>query len=358
MIEIDGSMYSGSGTILRYGVALATLTGEPLHIIRIRNKRPKPGLRRQHLQAVRASCEISGGTVDGAEVGSQEIVFRPGRAITGGSFHFDIGSAGSATMAAFTLIPPCLFARGPSRITIVGGLFQDFAPSFFHMQKVLLPLLKRMGADVNIEMIRPGYVPEGRGQLVMTVNPSMSPLRPLEMNDRGTVTNVRGISLSSHLTDQKVTSRMAQRALDLLRDRGLEAQIQEIDDDTAVQRGAALILWSHTDTGCILGADQAGKQGRRSESIAKFVVKSLLEDLDSGATTDRHLADQLIIFAALAQGTTEYSIPTVTDHVESNLWLVEEILGAKTHRTGNLLKVHGIGFQTETRYYPEDPCRI
>ena len=115
MIEIDGSMHSGSGTLLRYAVALATLRREALHMTRIRAKRPKPGLRAQHLNAVTSCCAISGGQVDGAEVGSQEIVYRPGDDLKGGDFEFDIGTAGSATMAAFTLIPPCLFARKTSR---------------------------------------------------------------------------------------------------------------------------------------------------------------------------------------------------------------------------------------------------
>ncbi|MBI5249383.1 MAG: RNA 3'-phosphate cyclase [Desulfomonile tiedjei] len=346
MIEIDGSMHSGSGTILRYAVALATLKRESLHITHIRNKRPKPGLRRQHLQAVEAACAISGGHAEGAEVGSQEILFTPGRTIPGGEFRFDIGSAGSATMAAFTLIPPCLFASSASKITIAGGLFQDFAPSFFHMQRVLLPLLRKMGADLNLRMLRPGYVPDGQGQLEMTVKPARSPLKPLNMVDRGSVEAVNGIALSSHLTEQMVSRRMARRALNLLRDQGFQAKIDEMNDSSAVQRGAALVLWAQTDTGCILGADQAGKRGRKSESIADFVAKSLMQDLDSSATTDRHLADQLIMFAALADGTTRYTIPITTDHVESNLWLVDTILGAKADLDGNLLSIHGMAFES------------
>ncbi|MEM2281717.1 MAG: RNA 3'-terminal phosphate cyclase, partial [Candidatus Bathyarchaeia archaeon] len=37
MIEIDGSLKSGSGTILRLSVALATILGKPLHIFNIRH---------------------------------------------------------------------------------------------------------------------------------------------------------------------------------------------------------------------------------------------------------------------------------------------------------------------------------
>jgi RNA 3'-terminal phosphate cyclase (ATP) len=345
MIEIDGSKHSGSGTLLRCAIALATLTREPLHMIRIRAKRPKPGLRAQHLQAVTACAAISRGRVEGAEIGSQEILYRPGDRIEGGSFHFGIGTAGSACLTAFALICPALFGSGPSKFSIVGGLFQDFAPSYFHMQKVLFPLLGSMGADIKLEMIRPGYVPEGQGELAMTISPLCGPLKHISLMEQGSVRRVRGISLASHLIEQKVAARMAERCGTVLRSRELMPEIRIMEDITAVQRGAALTVWMITSTDCIIGADQAGKIGRKSESIGGFVGKSLLEDLDSGATVDRHLADQLIIFTALAEGTSQYRIPTVTDHALSNLWLVETMLGVRTRLEGKMITVEGMGYQ-------------
>jgi RNA 3'-terminal phosphate cyclase (ATP) len=138
---------------------------------------------------------------------------------------------------------------------------------------------------------------------------------------------------------------MAEECVRLLEPRGHRAKIDILHDRTALQKGAALLLWAETETGCLLGSDQAGKPGRRSEKIAQHVVKSLLEDLASEATTDRHLADQLILFAALAGGTSRYVIPRMTDHVDSNLWLVEKILGVKWKLEGNHLLIEGSGFQ-------------
>lgn len=346
VIRIDGSMHSGSGTLLRYAATLATLTREPLHMVRIRAKRPKPGLRPQHLQALRSCCHLCSGRLEGDEVGSQEIFFVPGKRLPGGDYHWDIGTAGSATMLAFTVIPAALFADGPSRFFITGGVFQDFAPSGFHMQKVLIPLVREMAAHSKVEMeiVRPGYVPKGNGQLEVKVTPVSSPLKPLHMLDQGSIEAIRGISLASHLDREKVSRRMADECERLLKDKGCPVDIRVMDDGTSVQKGAALTLWAETDTGCRIGADQAGKPGRRSESIADFVVRSLLEDLATSATTDRHLADQLILFAALASGTTQYLIPGKTDHVESNLWLVNEVLGVRTDLNGATLAIEGIGF--------------
>ncbi len=345
MIEIDGSIHSGSGTLLRYAVALATLTGEPLHMTRIRAKREKPGLRPQHLQAVRACSDFSGGELSGAKVGSQEILYRPGRSLRGGDFQWDIGTAGSTTMLAFTLIPLALFSQSRCRFTLIGGLFQDFAPTALHMENILVPLLQRMGAMIHLKIIKPGYVPKGQGRLLLEVEPLRDYLQPLVMVKQGRVKEIRGVSLSSQLEKEKVSERMAAKCQEVLKGRGYQAQMEVLHDRAAPQRGAALFLAAETDQGCLLGADQAGKPGRRSEAIAEFVVRALLEDLATGATTDRYMADQLILFSALARGTTEYKIPRMTDHVESNLYLVERILGAKGHCQGMHLKMEGIGFQ-------------
>ncbi len=111
MIHIDGSTHSGSGTLLRHAVTLATLVGEPLQMTNIRAKRPKPGLRPQHAEALRACSTLSGGRLDGAEVGSHTIYYHPGNQLDGGEFNWDIGTAGSATMLALTVIPVALCAR-------------------------------------------------------------------------------------------------------------------------------------------------------------------------------------------------------------------------------------------------------
>ena len=343
MIEVDGSVYSGSGTLLRYAVALATILGESLHMIRIRARRDKPGLRPQHLQALKSCCALSGGRLEGAEVGSQEIRYQPGNSLRHGDYRWDIGTAGSTSMLAFTLIPIALYAKGPCRFFITGGLFQDFAPSAFHLQKVLIPLLVRMGGEVKLKILRPGYVPMGQGQLELEIHPMSGPLTPLEMTEQGKMKEICGISLASHLEKEKVSERMASQCQKLLAARGFTARIEIQKDQTACQRGAALFLRAESDQGCLLGADQSGRPGRRSEAIAEYVVNSLFQDLETKATADRHLADQLILFAALAAGLTQYRIPMVTDHIEANLWLAGKVLGVRSELQGNRLRIEGIG---------------
>ncbi|MGQ9571961.1 MAG: RNA 3'-terminal phosphate cyclase [Dehalococcoidia bacterium] len=345
MIEIDGGQKSGSGTIVRSGLALAALLGEPLHLYNIRAKRPKPGLRAQHLTVARAIAELTGASLEGATLGSGEIWFRPAKAARGGSYSWDIGSAGSTTMLAQTLIPLACFADRPCTFRLKGGLFQDFAPSAYHMQRVLLPTLARMGVQAELRIVRPGYVPKDAGVIEVGVRPLQGKIGSLSLPiRRGPVQRIWGVALCSHLQQRRVSERMATRCAQVLEHHHYRVGFEHLYDTTAVQAGAALAVFAETEDGCLLGSDQAGAPRRTSEAIGEYVARVLLEDLDSGASVDRYLADQLVLYAALAEGVSQYSVPAVTDHLETNLWLAETILGTRAEISGHSVRIEGVGF--------------
>jgi len=344
MIHIDGAQKSGSGTIVRFAVGLATLLGEQLHLTNIRAKREKPGLRPQHLKAVQALKQICQGSLDGGEIGSKEIWFKPGGGVKSGHYEWDIGTAGSTTLLTMTLLPVACFSQGAISFKLSGGLFQDFAPSAYHMQYVLFPVLGSMGITAELDITRPGYVPRGGGIIEVRVEPVGGKLKPINLPRQGKVTQIQGIALSSHLKQRRVSERMAEKCNEVLESQGYRADIKLVHDTSALQRGAALALYAETSSRCIIGADRAGEPRRISEDIGSSVAISLLEDLSTRATVDRYLADQLIFYAALADGVSEYRIPRLTEHVETNLWLVETILGVQTEVDKNLLKIQGIGY--------------
>ncbi len=343
MITIDGGAKSGSGTIVRYSVALASLLGKEIRIGNIRAKRDKPGLRAQHLKVIQACQEMCRGEVENASVGSREISYSPRERFEGGEYSWDIGTAGSTTMMAQTLLPLACFARKPSKFRLEGGLFQDFAPSAYHMKFVLLPLLKQMGVQAELDIIRPGYVPKGGGIIEVRVEPA-GKLKPLSLTERGKLLNIKGIALSSHLQGKKVSYRMAGECRKVLSSHGYKSEISEIEDESSLQAGAALAIYAETSSGSRIGSDRAGKPDRRSESIGRYVAQSFMKDIGTRAAVDRYVADQLIIYAGLAEGVTRYSVPRITGHVETNLWLIEEFLGARTKVEGNILEIEGIGF--------------
>jgi RNA 3'-terminal phosphate cyclase (ATP) len=344
MLTIDGSRYSGSGTIVRQAVAFSALTGQGIYVINARAKREKPGLRPQHIRVVEAIAELVSGRAEGLAQGSKEFTFHPSPLKTGRHYSWDIGSAGSTTMLGLGILPVLAFAGSPVTVELRGGLFQDFAPSVFHLQHVLLPMLRKMGLLTEVEIRRPGYVPGGEGILHLAVKPLSEPFQAITKEETGPVTRLWGIALSSHLEEQQVSRRMADAAQDVLAKDGYQAEIEVRNDTEALQRGAALALFADLEGTRRLGADQAGALRRRAESIGKHVAHQLLDDLRSGATVDRFAADQIIPFAALAEGDSRFIIPTVTAHVLTSAWLAELFLGAHVRIDGQRLVVNGVGF--------------
>ncbi len=184
MIVIDGSKGEGGGQILRSSLALSLLTGQPFRVHDIRAGRQKPGLLRQHLAAVRGASAISDAVVQGAELGSRELVFTPG-SVKGGTYTFSVGSAGSATLVFQTVLLPLLLRGGaPSSLTFEGGTHNPMAPPFDFVARAFLPLLRKMGADVRVDLSAHGFYPAGGG--VFTADVASAPsLAGLSLLDRG-----------------------------------------------------------------------------------------------------------------------------------------------------------------------------
>jgi RNA 3'-terminal phosphate cyclase (ATP) len=343
MVEIDGALHSGSGSVVRQAVAYAAVTGQPVRVVNVRARRPNPGLRHQHVCAIEAICQLVGGTVQGAVPDSRAFTFHPGTATPGGHHAWDIGSAGSTTMVALAMLPLLAVGAQPVAVELRGGLFQDFAPSVFHLQHTLLPLLARMGATVCVEMVRPGYVPSGGGVLRLEVVGARGPLRPLLAEQRGGVQRIWGIALASHLARRRVSARMADAASRALAAAGLHAAIRHVEDNRALQPGAALALFADLEGGTRVGADCAGAPRRTAEAIGVRVARQLQDELDSGASVDRFVADQLLPFAALAAGQSRVRIPQETEHVRTGMWLARVFLGVQARLEGQLLIVPGRG---------------
>jgi len=341
VLEIDGSQKSGSGTILRLSVALASIVNQPLHIFNIRQKRPQPGLRPQHLEAVLTAAKICNADVKGATLGSRELWFTPSE-IEGGEIHAEIGTAGSIPMLLLTVLPLCAFAEKPVRLHVTkGGTDVRNAPTINYLRHVLLPMLNRIGLETSLTIEKYGYYPKGMGEITLTVQPSRR-LNPIRIEEFGKATELRGLSVCTFLADRKVAERQAKTANEFLKTRGYEATIQVVNDvSNPLQKGSSLVLWAKTNTGALLGGDAIGELGKPSEAVGREAAENLFRELESLATVDVHLADMLVPYVALAQGESVYWSRAVTDHLDTNIWLAQEILGVKfiVAKVGNLYRI-------------------
>src|ERR1700744_3361722 len=184
MIEIDGSVGEGGGQILRTSLALSMCTGQPFTLARIRARRAKPGLMRQHLTCVQAAAAVSGATVQGAALGSGTLVFEPG-AVKPGDYAFSVGTAGSCTLVLQTVWPALMLAEAPSHLKLAGGTHTPMAPPFHFLERCYAPLLRRLGAGSELALRRLGFYPAGGGEIDVTIHPAADTLRPVDLLQRG-----------------------------------------------------------------------------------------------------------------------------------------------------------------------------
>jgi RNA 3'-terminal phosphate cyclase (ATP) len=341
MIEIDGSKKSGSGTILRLSIALAAITKKPLHIINIRQNRPQPGLKHQHLEAVLMAAKLCNAKVQGAVLGSRQLWFNPNE-IKGGNIEASIETAGSIPMLLLATLPICLFAENPVHLHVAkGGTDTAHAPTINYLRYVLLPILKRMGIDTTITVQKYGYYPKGMGEATMTVKPNRK-LTPILLENFGNLESVNGFSVCTFLANRQVAERQAKTAHEHLLQNGYRNQIQILNDrSNPFQKGSSIVLWAKTDSGVLIGADAIGGLGKISETVGEEVAVKLLTELSFRSTIDVYLADMLLLYMALAQGKSVFLTRSISEHIESNIWLIEKMLNVKftTERTNNLYRI-------------------
>jgi RNA 3'-phosphate cyclase len=341
MFEIDGSQKSGSGTILRLSVAMAAIKNQPLHIRNIRQNRPQPGLKHQHLEAVLTVARLCNAKLEGAVLGSRELWFSPQR-ITGGNIEAEIQTAGSIPMLLLATLPVCLFADNLVSLHVAkGGTDTAHAPTINYLRYVLLPTLKQMGIDASIAVQKYGYYPKGMGEAKMAVKPNQT-LKPIQLERFGKVKEIKGISVCTFLADRQVAERQAKAAKEHLLRSGYTANIQIVNDQSnSFQKGSSIVLWAETDTGIIIGADAIGEPRRMSEDVGKEAAGKLITELSVEPTVDIYLADMLIPCMALSQEKSTFMVRTISEHIETNIWLMEKILNAKfkIQKVNNLFKI-------------------
>jgi len=334
MIEIDGEYGSGGGQVLRTAVGLSALTGKPCRVTNVRAKRSNPGLREQHLQAIRAVAAFCNGTVRGATIGSPQIEFRPGDAVSE-KVEVNIGTAGSVGLVLQALLIPA--TSSGLNVSISGGAtYGKWAVPISYLQTVLCPILERAGYEVTIRVEKEGFYPKGGAAVRANAEPCS--FSPIQISEKGDLIAVRGVSVAaSHLKPARVADRQAQSAARLLTaNLGVEPAI-EVRYTDAICAGSGIQLWAET-THSVIGGNALGERGKRAEDVGREAAEMLVDEFDGGAV-DCRAADQLLPYMALAGG--EITTSSITDHCRTNAFVIEQFLPAKFTFEGSTIRVSG-----------------
>ena len=334
LITIDGSQGEGGGQILRTSLALSAAYGKPFEMLNIRAKRDKPGLKRQHLTCVRAVAQICGAQVEGDEVGSLRLSFKPGT-IKGGTYQFDIGTAGSVTLVAQTVIPVLLRADTPSTVTITGGTHVPFAPIWEFFAETYLPELRRMGARVEAELEQCGFYPAAGGVVKLRVWPYDESKRPAryDLTDLGAYLGGTVEGVVSHIP-RSIAEAEVGIVGNQMRDLALERVVREVD---ALGPGNYCCTRLRYERATVV-ISAIGTYGKSRKSVANEVARQIRDFVKSSKACEKHLADQLLVPLHLFIGTELEWSHGWQDYLDVAAWKLA-IQKETSHYTTNQLVI-------------------
>lgn len=331
LVIIDGSQGEGGGQVLRSALALSLITGKKLEITNIRAHRSKPGLRPQHLKAVEAAAAIGKASVEGTHLGSTSLSFSP-ETIQSGNYQIDIGTAGSTCLVLQTIFIPLSLAHGSSKVVITGGTHVPMSPCFHYIDQQWLPFMQHIGFDGQLTLAQAGFYPQGGGRLIIEIHPCKG-IKPLQLVERGSLRQIRGISAVANL-DRKIAERQRNQVLHRLGDRYPLNDIRIIQLSSH-SKGTMLLLVAEFEysQSCYFAF---GELGKPAERVADEAIDSLLGFLETRAVIDQYLADQLLLPLAFADGPSRLSTPKLTNHLITNANVLRAFLAVNIEISGEI----------------------
>jgi RNA 3'-terminal phosphate cyclase (ATP) len=325
MITLDGSIGEGGGQILRTSLGLSMVTGQPFRVQSIRARRSRPGLMRQHLCAVRAAAEVAGATLSGDEIGSKELVFQP-NTVRSGTYHFAIGSAGSATLVLQTVLPALLQTEGSSSLTIEGGTHNSKAPSWDAIDRAFLPLVRRMGGNVSGKLHSYGFYPAGGGKLDITIEGGAR-LGELVLPERGKTVETRLRALVSQIPGSVGVREVEAFCSDVPWWDRTNSRPDMIRNSPGPGNALVADIVSEHVTEVFT---TFGERGLKSEIVAQSLAKEVERYIKADVPIGEHLADQILLPMALGKGGS-YRTLALTDHTKTQAEIIRLFLGTKIH---------------------------
>lgn len=315
-LKINGGHGEGGGQIVRSAITLSCITGQPIEIENIRKNRKKNGLKPQHLTAIRILQKISNSKTIGAELGSSELRFTPGK-IEEVQLIEDIGTAGSISLVLQMIIPILAISNTKLKLTLRGGTNVRWSPSIEYTQYVMLEAYKKMGINCKITVNKYGFYPKGGGEIFLEIFPSK--IKSISLLNRQSK-NVKLICTISNLPINEIEKEIF-RIRDQLIENNFTVDIQMIKTK-ALDVGASLLIYTN-DGNSIIGTDALFDEKERKFSI------NLEGFMKNTLGVDNNLADMLVATSSLAKGKTVFRVPKITKHLESNLFVTSKITGCR-----------------------------
>ncbi len=298
VVEIDGSFMEGGGQIVRSSIALSCLTGKGVRIKNIRKGRKIPGLKMQHYKSIKFLEDVCDAKTEGVKVGSEEIVFIPGRFSVKDKYDIDLETAGSITLFLQAVMPVFMKLNKEVELRIKGGSDVKWSPSSDHYRYVFIENLRKLGYLSEYNVLRRGFYPKGRGEVYFKFNGfNISDFDFDILMEKRKVKDVEvKVVISKSLEGKGIFERIKKGFLDEVR--GVKEEVKfSVEYVESLSEGVVANLIVKTEK-WNYGRDVLGERGLRAEVIGKRLGKSLKDYLTSDYVLDEFTTDQILVYLA------------------------------------------------------------
>ena len=392
-LKIDGSILEGGGQILRISISMSYLLGIPISIRNIRSKRDNPGLQRQHLTCSKFITSLyNTKDVTGLQLNSGNIVLVPTKLLIKNENNEEIkcilNSAGSIGLMIQQLLPCVLFSEIENKeskeinITLTGGTLVKFSPTIYYLNEVLFPILeKNMNIKASCDLIKNGIYPMGLGEVILHVQKILKEndefIKPINITERGKFlkAEIRFCYTNNFKFKlDKICDTIYKNAKKIIRNefnqngysKNEEGEEIEFDEDEIIKQerinlGDRYYTFYYQ---IIMIYENTRIKGDYmiSEKKGDFIIDEIIDKCEEATfytvqnnevCLDEHTVDHLIIFMALAKGTSKIKVGPISLHTQTAIEIIKKFVyavnftitpGDDKKFITNTIEVEGMGY--------------
>jgi RNA 3'-terminal phosphate cyclase (ATP) len=392
-LKIDGSILEGGGQILRISISMSYLLGIPISIRNIRSKRDNPGLQRQHLTCSKFITSLyNTKDVTGLQLNSGNIVLVPTNLLIKNENNEEIkcilNSAGSIGLMIQQLLPCVLFSEIENKeskeinITLTGGTLVKFSPTIYYLNEVLFPILeKNMNIKASCDLIKNGIYPMGLGEVILHVQKILKEndefIKPINITERGKFLKAE---ISFCYTNNfkfkldKICDTIYKNAKKIIRNefnqngysKNEEGEEIEFDEDEIIKQERINLgdryYTFYYQIVMIYENTRIKGDYMISEKKGDFIIDEIIDKCEEATfytvqnnevCLDEHTVDHLIIFMALAKGTSKIKVGPISLHTQTAIEIIKKFVyavnftitpGDDKKFITNTIEVEGMGY--------------
>ena len=198
------------------------------------------------------------------------------------------------------------------------------------------PLFELFGVRLHIQLVKPGYYPQGKALGRIYLEPIPPPTTKVVL----TTGQVKSIDVYSYASADLKGKMIAEKQLSAFKTI-LQPTKEYIGYANASSTGYSCSAVVSYTGNSIKGIAQIGSQSDSPEEVGKETGLLTKKEIENSATVDQQLADQLILPLAFAPSGSEYVFDNMYEHVNTNLLVIKQVLGdiIKIQKEGSLYRL-------------------